>query len=168
MNFIRSWGKNSERLNAPPMRLIVSIAVCLGVAVAGSLMTTPSLRPWYAGLRKPRWAPPNWLFGPAWTFLYFSMAVAAWLVWNKAGLASMPMMVFLVQLFLNLIWSGLFFALRSPGLAFADIVLLWCAILATIFEFWSVVPAASWVLVPYLIWVGFAAALNYSIWGLNA
>ena len=131
-------------------------------------MTTPSLRPWYAGLRKPRWAPPNWLFGPAWTFLYLSMAVAAWMVWNKAGLTSLPMLVFLVQLFLNVIWSGLFFALRSPGLAFVDIVLLWCAILATIIEFLSVVPAASWLLVPYLIWVGFAAALNYSIWRLNA
>ncbi len=93
------------------------------------------------------------------------MAVAAWLVWNKVGLKSFPMSVFLVQLFLNLIWSGLFFSLRSPGLAFVDIVLLWCAIFATIFEFWSVVPAA---LVPYLIWVGFAAALNYSIWRLNA
>lgn len=131
-------------------------------------MTTPSLRPWYAGLRKPRWAPPNWLFGPAWTFLYLSMAVAAWMVWNKAGLTSLPMLVFLVQLFLNVIWSGLFFALRSPGLAFVDIVLLWCAIFVTIFEFWGVVPAASWLLVPYLIWVGFAAALNYSIWRLNA
>jgi tryptophan-rich sensory protein len=96
------------------------------------------------------------------------MAVAAWMVWNKAGLTSLPMLVFLVQLFLNVIWSGLFFALRSPGLAFVDIVLLWCAILATIFEFMSVVPAASWLLVPYLIWVGFAAALNYSIWRLNA
>jgi len=165
MNFTRSWGKSSERLIAPSMRLIISIAVCLGVAVAGSLMTTPSLRPWYAGLRKPRWAPPNWLFGPAWTFLDLSMAVAAWLVWNKVGLKSFPMSVFLVQLFLSLIWSGLFFSLRSPGLAFVDIVLLWCAIFATIFEFWSVVPAA---LVPYLIWVGFAAALNYSIWRLNA
>jgi translocator protein len=131
-------------------------------------MTTPSLRPWYAGLRKPRWAPPNWLFGPAWTFLYLSMAVGAWLVWSKAGLTSLAMLVFLFQLFLNVIWSGLFFALRSPGLAFVDIIVLWCAILATICEFWSVVPAASWLLVPYLIWVGFAASLNYSIWRLNA
>ena len=149
------------------MRLIICIAVCLGAAGLGSLMTTPALRPWYASLRKPNWSPPNWLFAPVWTILYVSMAVAAWLVWRMVGLASLSMRVFLVQLLLNISWSAVFFKFRSPGPAFAEIVLLWLAILATFIEFWRVIPAAGWLLFPYLIWVAFAAALNFSIWQLN-
>jgi len=150
------------------MRLIISILVCLGAAVLGSLVTTPALRPWYAGLSKPRWTPPNWLFGPVWTILFVMMAVAAWLVWEKMGLKSAPMQLFLLQLLLNVAWSALFFGLRSPGLAFGEIVLLWLAILATSLGFWRAVPAAGWLLLPYLVWVGYAAALNFSIWRLNA
>ncbi len=150
------------------MRLIISIAVCLGAALLGSLMTTPALRPWYAGLRKPAWTPPNWLFGPVWTALYVAMAIAAWLVWRQVGLTAAPMKLFLLQLLLNVAWSGLFFALRSPGWAFGDIVFLWLAILATSIEFWKVAPLAGLLLVPYLIWVSYAAALNFSIWRLNA
>ena len=150
------------------MRLIVCIVVCLGAAGIGSLLTTPSLRPWYEGLSKPRWNPPNWLFGPVWTILYLAMAIAAWLVWRKAGVTAAPMQLFLTQLVLNVAWSALFFRLRSPGLAFTEIVVLWFAILATTIEFWRAVPAAGWLLLPYLIWVGYATALNFSIWRLNA
>lgn len=150
------------------MRLIVCIVVCLGAAGIGSLLTTPSLRPWYEGLSKPRWNPPNWLFGPVWTILYLAMAIAAWLVWRKAGVTAAPMQLFLMQLVLNVAWSALFFRLRSPGLAFTEIVVLWFAILATTIEFWRAVPAAGWLLLPYLIWVGYATALNFSIWRLNA
>ena len=144
------------------------MVVCLGAAGIGSLLTTPSLRPWYEGLSKPRWNPPNWLFGPVWTILYLAMAIAAWLVWRKVGLAAAPMQLFLLQLLLNVAWSGLFFRLRSPGLAFIEIVVLWFAILETTIEFWRAVPAAGWLLLPYLIWVGYATALNFSIWRLNA
>jgi translocator protein len=150
------------------MRLIVCIVVCLGAAGIGSLLTTSALRPWYEGLSKPRWNPPNWLFGPVWTILFLSMAIAAWLVWRKVGLTAAPMQLFLLQLLLNVAWSGLFFWLRSPGLAFGEIVVLWFAILATTIEFWRAVPAAGWLLLPYLIWVGYATALNFSIWRLNA
>jgi benzodiazapine receptor len=150
------------------MRLLVCIVVCLGAAGIGSLLTTPSLRPWYEGLSKPRWNPPNWLFGPVWTILYLAMAIAAWLVWRKAGVTAAPMQLFLTQLVLNVAWSALFFRLRSPGLAFTEIVILWFAILATTIEFWRAVPAAGWLLLPYLIWVGYATALNFSIWRLNA
>ena len=150
------------------MRLIVSIAVCLGAAGLGSLLTTPALGPWYAGLSKPRWTPPNWLFGPVWTILFIAMAIAAWLVWRKVGLTAAPMQLFLVQLLLNVAWSVLFFRLRSPGLAFAEIVMVWLAILATLIEFWKAVPAAGCLLLPYLVWVSYAAALNFSIWRLNA
>jgi len=150
------------------MRLIVCIAACLAAADLGSLLTTPSLRPWYAELRKPAWTPPSWLFAPVWTILFLAMAVAAWLVWRKAGLASAPMRLFLLQLLLNVGWSALFFRLRSPGAAFVEILVLWLAILATSVEFWKVIPPAGFLLLPYLIWVGYAAALNFSIWRLNA
>ncbi|MBZ5642230.1 MAG: tryptophan-rich sensory protein [Acidobacteriia bacterium] len=150
------------------MRLILCIVVCLGAAGLGSLWTTPALRPWYASLSKPRWTPPNWLFGPVWTILYVAMAIAAWLVWWRVGLTAVPMQLFLLQLLLNVAWSALFFRLRAPGAAFAEIVMLWLAILATSIEFWRVVPAAGWLLLPYLIWVSYATALNFSIWRLNA
>jgi translocator protein len=150
------------------MRLILCILVCLGAAGIGSLLTTPALSRWYASLRKPSWTPPNWLFGPVWTILFVAMAIAAWLVWRKVGLSAAPMQLFLLQLLLNVAWSALFFRLRSPGLAFAEIVMLWFAILATSIEFWRAVPAAGWLLLPYLIWVSYATALNFSIWRSNA
>jgi len=96
------------------------------------------------------------------------MAIAAWLVWRKVGVTGGPMRLFLLQLLLNVAWSALFFRLRSPGLAFAEIVMLCFAILATSIEFWKAVPAAGWLLLPYLAWVSYAAALDFSIWRLNA
>jgi translocator protein len=150
------------------MRLILCIVVCLGGAGLASLWTMPALRPWYTDLTKPRWTPPNWLFGPVWTILYVLMAIAAWLVWRQVGLTAAPMRLFLLQLLLNVAWSALFFRLRSPGLAFAEIVMLWFAILTTSIEFWGAVPAAGWLLLPYLTWVSYATALNFSIWRLNA
>jgi tryptophan-rich sensory protein len=96
------------------------------------------------------------------------MAIAGWLVWRKAGLAAASMQLFLLQLLLNVAWSALFFRLRSPGLAFVEIVLLWLAILATSIAFWKAAPAAGWLLLPYLIWVSYATVLNFSIWRLNA
>jgi tryptophan-rich sensory protein len=149
-------------------QLILCIAVCMAAALVGSSWTTPALVPWYAGLSKPSWTPPNWLFGPVWTALYIMMAVAAWLVWRRTGLTSAPMALFLVQLLLNMAWSGIFFRLRSPGAGFADIVMLWLAIAATLTSFWRVAPVAGWLLVPYLLWVSYASALNYSIWRRNA
>lgn len=150
------------------MRLIVCIAVCLGAAWFGSSLTRPGLQPWYANLTKPTWTPPNWMFGPVWTVLFLMMAIAAWLIWRKAGLTSVPTRLFLLQLFLNVTWSGLFFRLHSPGAACVEIVLLWSVILVTMIVFWRVVPIAGWLLLPYLIWVGYAAALNFSIWRLNS
>jgi translocator protein len=96
------------------------------------------------------------------------MAVAAWMVWQKSELMERPMKLFVLQLSLNAAWSVIFFGLRSPGAAFAEIVALWLAILATLVEFWKVAPAAGWLFVPYLAWVCYAAALNLSIFRLNA
>jgi len=150
--------------------LAVSIAVCFGAAGLGSLLTTPSIEGWYAALLKPAWTPPNWLFGPVWSALYLCMAIAAWLVWRRAGFsAAMPALVlFAAQLVLNVCWSAIFFWAHRPGLALAEIALLWLLILATIVAFRPLSRAAAWLMGPYLLWVAFAAALNYSIWRLNA
>ena len=146
------------------------VAVCFAAAGIGSWFTYPSVGTWYAGLEKPPWNPPDWVFGPVWTVLYLAMAVAAWLVWRRGGFggARLALALFGVQLVLNATWSGLFFGLRSPGAGLADIVLLWIAILATILamRFRSIV--AAWLMVPYLAWVSFALVLNFTIWRMNS
>jgi len=123
----------------------------------------------YAQLARPSWAPPASLFGPVWTLLYALMAVAAWLVWRAGGWrARRPALtLFVAQLALNALWSWLFFAWHQGGLALADIVLLWTLVVATLIAFWQASPLAAALLVPYQLWVGFAAALNYSVWRLN-
>jgi tryptophan-rich sensory protein len=124
---------------------------------------------WYAALKKPSWNPPGWIFGPVWTALYTMMAVAAWLVWRQGGWSAQlkPLLLFLAQLALNAAWTPLFFGLHQPGVAFAEIVLLWLAIAATLTAFRPVSRAAAWLLAPYLVWVTFAAVLNFSLWRLN-
>ena len=125
---------------------------------------------WYATLKKPSWNPPDWIFGPVWSALYTMMAVAAWLVWKRGGFAAQrrPLTLFLVQLALNAAWTPLFFGLHRPGLAFAEIVMLWLAIAATLAAFRPVSRPAAWLLVPYLAWVSFAAVLNFTLWRLNS
>jgi benzodiazapine receptor len=150
--------------------LALSLLLCFAVAGAGSLFTRPAIEGWYAALRKPSWTPPNWIFGPVWSALYLSMAIAVWLVWRRAGFAGarLPLTLFALQLVLNLAWTGVFFGLRMPGAAFAEIVFLWLFILVTTAAFWPLSRAAAWLMVPYLLWVTYAAALNYGIWRLNA
>ena len=123
----------------------------------------------YGQLVQPAWAPPPWVFGPVWTVLFALMAIAAWLVWRNGGLRShrLALSLFLVQLVLNALWSWLFFTWHNGALAFADIILLWALILATLLSFWRVRPLAGVLLVPYLLWVSFAAVLNYALWQLN-
>jgi benzodiazapine receptor len=151
------------------LALLGFIVLSFGVASLGGYWTSLSQPEWYDQLAKPSWTPPSWLFGPVWTALYLAMAVAAWRVWRQGGWARQrrPLMLFLVQLFLNLIWSGLFFGLRSPALGMLEIVLLWLAILLTLLAFRRADHLASWLFVPYLLWVTFAAALNFAIWRLN-
>ena len=145
------------------------IGICFGAVFLGSIFTTPSIPTWYASLAKPSWTPPDWLFGPIWSALYLMMALAAWLVWRRGGLAAaaLPITLFMVQLVLNVTWSILFFGLRMPGVAFGEIVVLWFAILATLIAFWRATPLAGYLLLPYLIWVAFAAVLNFELWQLN-
>jgi benzodiazapine receptor len=152
------------------LRLLASLGVVLAAGGIGSLATTKAIPTWYQGLKKPAFNPPNWLFGPAWTVLYLLMAVAAFLIW-KQGLNApgikLALLVFLVQLALNALWSILFFGLRSPLAGFVDIVVLWLAILATIILFFRVLPAAGILLLPYIGWVTFAAVLNAAVLRLN-
>ena len=124
---------------------------------------------WYASLRNPSWNPPGWIFGPVWTTLYTMMAVAAWLIWRQGGWRKQrkPLLTFLAQLALNALWTPLFFGLHWPGVAFAEIVLLWLAVVWTIIAFWRVHRTAAWLLAPYLAWVSFAAGLNGTLWRLN-
>lgn len=149
--------------------LVISVAVCLGCAGIGSLLTLPSISTWYATIQKPTWNPPNWIFGPVWTLLYLSMAVAAWLVWRQSESRSVgfALILFAIQLALNVAWSGFFFHYHQIGVAVADVVLLWIFILATTLAFGRVAPAAGWLMVPYLAWVTFASILNATVWSLN-
>lgn len=149
--------------------LIAFLVICYGVAAIGAATTLPAVMPggWYSFLTKPAWTPPNWLFGPVWTLLYTAMAIAAWLIWRQAGsvaAARVPLALFTIQLLFNLSWTLIFFGQHLPEVAFLDIIFLWLAILATLLTFWRIRPLAGWLLLPYLIWVTFAAALNYSIW----
>jgi len=150
--------------------LVVFLAICFGAAALGSAFTTPAIAGWYAALKKPPWTPPNWVFGPVWSLLYLMMAAAAWAVWRRGGLASaaVPLTLFGVQLALNVTWSALFFALKTPGAAFVEIVALWCLIFATLIAFWRTTAVAGILMAPYLAWVTFAAALNFAVWRINA
>lgn len=125
--------------------------------------------PFYTQLVRPAWAPPPSIFGPVWTVLYALMGIAAWLVWRVGGFraAKSALTLFLVQLALNALWSWIFFGWHRGALAFADILLLWALIVATLIAFWRMRPLAGALLVPYLLWVSFASALNYSVWQLN-
>jgi tryptophan-rich sensory protein len=123
----------------------------------------------YTQLVLPELAPPSWVFGPVWTVLYFAVGIAAWLIWRADGFraARGALTLFLAQLALNALWSWLFFGWHRGALAFADILLLWVLIIATLIAFWRVRALAGWLLVPYLLWVSFASALNYAVWQLN-
>lgn len=146
--------------------LVLWVVVALGAGWFGSNFTPGE---WYASLTKPAWNPPSSVFGPVWTVLYVLMGVAAWMVWRKAGFsgARVALSLFFVQLILNALWSYLFFGLERPLAAFVEIIVLWVAILATLVGFWRIRPSAGALLVPYLCWVSFAAALNFQLWRLN-
>ena len=151
-------------------KLVVSIIACLAAGAVGSIFTREAIPTWYATLEKPAFNPPNWLFAPVWTLLYIMMGVAAFLVWRK-GLENrqvrIALIVFLVQLVLNALWSVVFFGLEFPLYGVVVIAALWVAILFTVLKFYRISLAASVLMWPYLLWVTFAAVLNSSIWLLN-
>ncbi|WP_062343989.1 TspO/MBR family protein [Herbidospora yilanensis] len=147
-----------------PALLVFALVVAL-VAVTGGLAAS-NAGAVYARLDLPAWAPPQWLFGPVWTVLYALIAISGWLVWQTRGLDS-SFTPYVVQLVLNALWTPLFFGAGLYGAAFVDIVLLWVAIVVTIVMFLRRHRVAGWLLVPYLLWVTFAAALNLAIWTAN-
>ncbi len=148
------------------LALIVFLAVAFAVAAFGAQFQPGE---WYAALEKPPWNPPNWVFGPVWTVLYVTIAVAAWLVWRRRGTGErrartrFALGLWAVQLALNGLWSWLFFGLQRPGWALVDIVVLVIAIAWTARAFHRLVPAAGWLLIPYLAWVAYATTLNGAI-----
>lgn len=152
------------------LQLVVSLVICQLAGFVGSIFTTPAIPTWYASLAKPAFTPPNWLFAPAWTTLFVLMGLAAFLVWRK-GLAEraarVALAIFALQLALNILWSVAFFGLRSPLGGLIVIALLWFAILLTILSFSRLSRAAGLLLLPYILWVSFAAVLNGAILVLN-
>lgn len=151
-------------------RLLASVMVCQFAGVIGSIFTTSSLEDWYFLLEKPTFNPPSWVFFPVWTILYTLMGISLYLVWKqgiKERKVKTGVFLFGLQLGLNTLWSLLFFGLKSPYYAFLEILILWAAILLTIMQFWNISKSASLLLIPYILWVIFAALLNYQIWVLN-
>lgn len=157
-----------KSINFP--KLIIAIVVSELAGIIGSFFTVSTVPSWYVELIKPVINPPGWIFGPVWTALYLLMGIAAYLVWKNGWEKSdvrVALGVFGVQLILNATWSIVFFGLQSPGPALIELISLWFAIVATIIAFSKISRQAAWLLAPYIVWVTFAAYLNYSIWILN-
>lgn len=175
------------------VKLFISIIVCELAGVAGSIFTSSEIAGWYKGIRKPDFNPPGWIFGPAWTLLFVLMGISLYLVWvnkweirNKISVDKKEIwnplskrffsgdwakaniiLIFATQLILNIIWSVIFFGMHRPDLAFFEVIMLWVAITFTIINFYRVSKKAAYLLLPYIVWVSFAAILNYTIWMLN-
>lgn len=149
--------------------LVVLVAICLAVGGIGGAVTASSVKTWYPTLNKPSFNPPDWVFGPVWTTLYILMALAAWRVWRAASweTARGPLVLFALQLAVNLGWSCTFFGMREIGLALAVLVILDLLVVATALAFDRVDRPAALLLVPYIAWISFATLLNFMIWRLN-
>jgi len=151
--------------------LVIALAAPFVVAAIGGIVTGSSVSTWYPTLNKPTWNPPAWVFGPVWTLLYLMMGIASWLVWQKRAQNETQVRRALgwygLQLGLNLAWSLIFFGLQQVGLALIEIMALWSTLAITIVKFGRIRRDAAGLLLPYLLWTTFAAALNAAIWWLN-
>lgn len=152
------------------IKLIAAILLCELAGGIGSLFTYPSIEGWYAKLQKPSFNPPNWVFAPVWITVYLLMGISAYLVWEKnrkSKEAKKSLSIFGMQLVLNMLWSIVFFGLQSLLFGLIDIILLWIAIVVTVFKFFRISRTAGLLLIPYVLWVTFAMILNFYIWRLN-
>jgi translocator protein len=154
------------------LALLGFIALAFAAGAVGALFSparSPAAAAWYAALSKPAWAAPQSWYGPVWSALYLLMGIAAWLIGRERyhRKRDTALAAYFIQLVLNALWSPLFFGARNVGAGLFVIVALWLAIIWTIREFFPIRPPAAWLLVPYLIWVGFAMALNFGIWRLT-
>jgi len=152
------------------IRLIVSILIPQAAGAIGAMLTLPSVSSWYAGLNKPPFNPPDWIFGPVWTALYLLMGISLYFAWKK-GLhrkdVKTAVILFALQLLLNVAWTYLFFYLHKPLTAFVEIIVLWLCIAGTMISLFRVSTRAGVLFIPYLIWVSFASVLNFFLWRLN-
>src|SRR3989344_2018576 len=152
----------------PPFKvvpLLSWIVLCESAGILGSLFTIPAISSWYVTLAKPSFSPPNWIFGPVWTVLYLLMGIAAYRIWRMGGRRSTvrsAVVLFLVHLFFNAIWSPIFFGAQNIPLAFVDIGIIWTTLIIVIFRFAALDGVSAYLLVPYLCWVSFATVLNYN------
>ncbi len=146
------------------MAYVVFLLLTIAAAAIGALNMPGE---WYVALKKPSWTPPNWLFGPVWTAIYLMIATAGWMVW-KCGDRGKPLLFWALNLAFNAAWSFLFFGRQAIGLALTDIVLVWLTIVAFMVSAWPTSRTATYLFLPYLIWVSFATALNFAIWKLNS
>jgi len=150
------------------LKLLVSLALPQIAGLLGAFFTITSVQSWYLTINRPSWNPPNWLFGPVWTGLYLLMGISCYLIWkSNHPLKKILLTLYFGQLFLNAIWSPAFFGLESPILGLVVIIPLWMMILLCIIQFKKVSKWASGLMIPYLLWVSFATALNFAIWQLN-
>ena len=150
--------------------LIISVVICQLAGIIGSFFTFNSVKTWYLTLNKPVFNPPSWVFGPVWTILFLLMGISLFLAWSKGfdnSQVKIALLIFAAQLILNVLWSILFFGLKSPLFAFIEIVILWVFILLTIIYFYPISKPASFLLIPYILWVTFASVLNFAIFLLN-
>jgi tryptophan-rich sensory protein len=152
------------------IKFIIAIVICQLAALIGSFFTSNSVSTWYTTLEKPIFNPPNWVFAPVWTILFVLMGISLYLIWIKGfknKKVKIAILIFGIQLVLNVMWSLFFFGLQSPFYAFIEIIILWFAILFTIIKFYKISKTAAYLLFPYIIWVSFAIILNLFIWIIN-
>jgi len=149
--------------------LLIFIVIAQSAGIIGSFFTAPNIETWYASLEKPSFTPPDWLFAPAWITLYTLMGIASFLVWQKRQFprARSALFFYLGQLLFNALWSIVFFGMQSPFLGFLIIIILWLLIIVTALKFWKAEKIAGLLFIPYILWVSFAAVLNFAIWQLN-
>jgi translocator protein len=151
-------------------KLALAVILCQLAGLLGSFFTISSVTGWYAGLAKPFFSPPNWVFGPVWIILYALMGISLYILWEQGTQntkVKLALHVFFVQLILNAVWSPVFFGAQNIFLALVIILLLWLSILVTMALFFPLSKKAALLLIPYFLWVSFATALNYSLWVLN-
>lgn len=161
--------KNKSKKSRNIIVLIAAIIICQLAGAIGAIFTTPKIATWYASINKPIFNPPNWIFGPVWTTLFLMMGFSLYLIWisKSSKDRTFALCFFGMQLLFNIVWSVLFFGLQNPFLAFIEIIILWLAILLTIIYSYKVSKDASYLMIPYILWVSFAAVLNFAIYFLN-
>lgn len=148
-------------------KLLLSIVICGGAGLIGSVFTFSAIPTWYANLNKPSFSPPNFIFGPVWTILYVLMGISLYLIWISRKKVNVALFLFWIHLFFNASWSVIFFGLRNPFYGLINIVILWLLIVVVTYKFWKINVWAGLLLLPYFAWVSFATTLNYYIFILN-